>query len=175
MRQPACRRSFMQRARVGRQRVLDRQALDWRDLIHLASDHIRCYQPNRTITVKGLEAPAPFEGDPLLLEQMLLILICNAAKYSPADSAIEITGQVGATHVTISIRDYGIGIPKDDLQQIFQPFFRSRNAASLEGTGLGLNLADRILRLHGGSIQVQSQEGHGSTFTILLPRTHSRC
>jgi signal transduction histidine kinase len=162
---------LMHRARIGEQQDLHRQEFDWSDLISRSIDHIHCNQPARRIIVEGLDAPARSKGDPLLLEQMLLILLSNAAKYSPVDSPIEITGRVSADRVTISVRDNGIGIPKGDLPRIFQPFFRSRNAVCLDGTGLGLNLADRIVRLHGGSIQVQSQEGRSSTFTVLLPRT----
>ena len=160
---------IMNRARLEHQ-VLDVQKLDWSDLIHRAVDHIHCNQPTRTIIVEGMGALAPFKGDALLLEQVLLILLCNAAKYSPVDSPIAITGCVDADLVRISVKDNGIGIPKGDLSRIFQPFFRSGNAACLDGTGLGLNLAERIVRLHGGSIEVQSQEGHGSTFTILMPQ-----
>jgi signal transduction histidine kinase len=71
--------------------------------------------------------------------------------------------------MSLSVKDHGIGIPSDDLPRLFQPFFRSRNAASYAGTGLGLSLADRIVRLHGGSITVESQEGRGSIFTVHLP------
>ncbi len=160
---------IMHRARVGQQ-VLDRQEMEWSDLISQAVEHIHCNQPTRRIIIEGMDALPQFKGDALLLEQMLLILLCNAAKYSPVDSPIEITGSVSADVVSISVKDNGIGIPKGDLPRIFKPFFRSRNAVCLDGTGLGLNLADRIVRLHGGSIQVQSQEGRGSTFTILLPQ-----
>jgi signal transduction histidine kinase len=160
---------IMHRARLEHQ-VLDVQELDWRDLIYRAIDHIHCTQPTRCIIVEGMDVLAPFKGDALLLEQMLLILLCNAAKYSPLDSSIAVTGCVDADLVRISVKDNGIGIPKGDLSRIFQPFFRSRNATCLDGTGLGLNLAERIVRLHGGSIEVQSQEGRGSTFTIIMPQ-----
>jgi signal transduction histidine kinase len=158
---------IMHRARLEHQ-VLDVQELDWSDLIYRAVDHIHCTQPTRCIIVEGMDVLAPFKGDALLLEQMLLILLCNAAKYSPLDSSIAVTGCVDTDLVRISVKDNGIGIPKGDLSRIFQPFFRSGNAACLDGTGLGLNLAERIVRLHGGSIEVQSQEGRGSTFTIIM-------
>lgn len=160
---------LMNRARVSGEQVLDRQEFVWANLISRAVDQIHCLHPSRQINIQGADTSLRFKGDPLLLEQMLLILLCNAAKYSSTESAIKIIAQVSMDHVSILIRDQGIGIPEEDLPHIFKPFFRSQNATSLNGTGLGLSLADRIARMHGGVIQVESQAGHGSTFTVVLP------
>jgi two-component system, OmpR family, sensor histidine kinase SenX3 len=60
-------------------------------------------------------------------------------------------------------------VPKADLPYLMQPFFRGRNAKQMPGTGLGLSLVWHILKLHGGSVQIESQEGHGTTLTLILP------
>ena len=70
----------------------------------------------------------------------------------------------------VSVKDYGCGMKKQDLEQIFQPFYRAEKARNSEGFGLGLSLADRIVKMHKGSIEVESEWGKGSTFTVWLPK-----
>jgi signal transduction histidine kinase len=91
-------------------------------------------------------------------------------KYSPADQPIRVSGQAADGIIAITVEDHGIGIPKEDLPFLMQPFFRSQNAQNLPGTGLGLSLAGHILKLHGGSLQIKSREAYGTTVTITLPQ-----
>jgi signal transduction histidine kinase len=71
------------------------------------------------------------------------------------------------------VRDDGIGIPPDELGQIFEPFLRGKGVASIPGTGLGLSITKRAVELLGGSLQVKSQVDEGTTFTVLIPYKNS--
>ncbi len=110
-------------------------------------------------------------GDELRLEQVIYNLLQNAIKYSPDGGAINITVRPSATSVQIAIADHGVGIAAADLPQLFQRFYRAPTATTLSvsGMGLGLYIVQEIIALHHGSIDVQSELGAGSTFTITLP------
>jgi signal transduction histidine kinase len=110
------------------------------------------------------------------LERVLANLLTNATKYSEPGSIVEV--HVGSDErwpggwATLSVRDHGIGIPSADLPRLFESFYRASNAVGRKpGTGLGLAGARHIVRQHGGTIDVESTEGVGSTFTIRLPVT----
>ncbi|MCB8823024.1 sensor histidine kinase [Microvirga rosea] len=130
----------------------------------------RQQQPNRTFRLATEELPELFIGDPVLLEQALIILLSNAMKYSSLDHPISIVGSGDEKEVSIRIEDEGIGVPERDLPFLMQPFFRARNAKHMPGTGLGLSLVWHILQLHGGTIRIESAEGQGTTITMVLPR-----
>ncbi|HRQ41658.1 MAG TPA: ATP-binding protein [Chloroflexota bacterium] len=112
-------------------------------------------------------------GDERRLTQVLNNLVSNALKYSPEGGPIVISGQVHPQHVTISVRDSGIGIPDHQQHRIFQKFARLDNALSrkAEGTGLGLYLSKAIVEAHHGRIWFHNNpDGPGATFTFSLPR-----
>jgi signal transduction histidine kinase len=160
-------RSIIERAKLETGAAMY-QECDLRALIGQACDPTLIFQPTRRFKI-DLGRNIRFLGDPLLLEQLLAILVCNAAKYSPVDSPIEITGRRVGGSIRITVTDHGIGIPEADLPHLFEPYFRAANAARYHGSGIGLNLAARIARLHGGSVRVDSHLDAGSTFTVLLP------
>lgn len=115
-------------------------------------------------------------GDAGLLNQVLLNLLANAIKFSSEGSEIQIElvraqGTASTEMVEIRVRDTGIGIPADDIPQLFTRFYRAKNAISghFQGSGLGLAIASQVLELHGGSLIVESQLGEGSTFTMSIP------
>ena len=115
-------------------------------------------------------------GDPMALQQALQNLLHNAAKYGSGDShwvGVSASGTGGATNPAVEIRvaDRGPGIPADEQAHIFEPFFRGRRALQdqIHGTGLGLNLAKKIVEAHGGSIQVKSAAAKGAEFIVRLP------
>jgi hypothetical protein len=109
--------------------------------------------------------------DPELIRQVLANLIENAIKYSPEGSKILISTEESTNGVMIQVADQGIGIPSDEISNVFMKFFRSKNAKSstIKGSGLGLYLAKYFVELHGGEISVESSLGAGSTFSIVLP------
>jgi signal transduction histidine kinase len=105
-------------------------------------------------------------GDPQRLRQVLVNLVGNAADASTPGAQVTVRAKsADAAHVAIEVEDHGRGINADDLPRIFEPFFTTRP----DGTGLGLAICHKVVRAHGGDIQVRSAVGVGSTFTILLP------
>jgi signal transduction histidine kinase len=104
-------------------------------------------------------------GDPQRLRQVLVNLVGNAADASRPGAEVTISARPSAGRVAIEVEDHGRGIRADDLPRIFEPFFTTRP----DGTGLGLAICHKVVRAHGGDIQVRSTPGEGSTFTVLLP------
>lgn len=113
----------------------------------------------------------PVAHDADAIAQCVINLVSNAAKYSPAGGWIGVRGRVVEGGVQITISDKGIGIAAHDMQQIFEPFFRSRDAMARKrkGTGIGLTITRYIMNAHGGEVTVASRPGQGSTFTLRFP------
>lgn len=114
-------------------------------------------------------------ADERRMKQVLLNLISNAINYSPNGGLLTVAAAVKNKTVEISVRDTGMGIPKDDLQHVFTPFerIRSRKAHRRGGAGLGLSLVKSIVQLHGGDVAIESREGVGTTVICRLPLGHS--
>jgi PAS domain S-box-containing protein len=121
-----------------------------------------------TLTAKLIEQPLTISGDPDRLTQVIVNLAVNAINYTPDGGKITVTLERNEHDALLSIQDTGIGIAPENIARIFDPFFRASEGA-VRGTGLGLNIAREIVRLHGGDITVQSQIREGSTFLIRLP------
>ncbi len=107
-------------------------------------------------------------GDRDQIRQMVFNLVENAVKYSPPDGRVTLSLRKDESLAQILVTDTGAGIPADILPHIFQRFYRGNHRSMMGGTGLGLVIADRIARAHGGSISARSEAGHGSTFTVSL-------
>lgn len=107
--------------------------------------------------------------DGVLLTRTLSGLLSNAVKYSPPDSTISVEVHANDKHVTLAVRDQGIGIPADEQVHIFEPFFRGSNVDSVSGTGLGLCMVQEDVKLMNGTIAVDSRVGVGTVFTLRLP------
>lgn len=122
------------------------------------------------------EFPADFpiiQGDHTRLRQVLDNLLSNAIKYSPNGGEVLIRGSYDADSVRVSVSDHGTGIPADQLQRVFERFFRvdSSLTQKTQGTGLGLFLAHAVITAHGGQIWAENNPtGGGTTFTFTLPR-----
>ena len=110
-------------------------------------------------------------ADQRRLEQVVLNLLNNAVKFTDT-GAVSIVCRAGKEEYEISVTDTGIGIPPEDVAALFQPFHQLDTGLSRkhEGTGLGLSISKRLVAMMGGAIDVQSEPGKGSTFTVRLPK-----
>jgi signal transduction histidine kinase len=96
-------------------------------------------------------------------------LLSNAIKYSPDGGTVRFDLECREGAATLRIQDSGIGIPAEDLSQLFESFHRAKNVGTIPGTGLGLAIVKKCVDLHGGQITVESEAGVGTTFTVTLP------
>jgi signal transduction histidine kinase len=109
------------------------------------------------------------QGDAMRLRQAFGNLLSNSIKYSHDGQAVVVRALAVDRQAVISFVDWGMGIPREDLPQIAEPFFRSESSEGVPGTGLGLAIAKQMIELHGGRLAVESELGSGSTFSVYLP------
>jgi signal transduction histidine kinase len=107
--------------------------------------------------------------DPLLIGSLLENVLGNAVKYSEPDQPVTLEAAADDERTTLVVRDEGIGIPSADIPRVCDPFHRCTNVGEAPGTGLGLAIASRCAALHGGSLNIESAEGKGTTVTITIP------
>jgi signal transduction histidine kinase len=125
----------------------------------------------------AIEDSAPLDIDPTRIEQAIMALVDNAAKYGGTGAPIELTARRSGSEMCIGVRDRGPGIAPDALPSIFERFYRAdrARARSAGGTGLGLAIAKSIAEAHGGRIEAESRLGAGTVMTLVLPlRTEAR-
>ncbi len=132
-----------------------------RETESLVADH--------TLEFTVVGAARPVIIDPNLMKQAIGNLLSNAAKYSPELSRITLTLVYEPEQVQIRVQDEGIGIPEEDLEDLFDLFHRGRNAAHIPGTGVGLAIVKQVIEAHGGTVEVETTLQQGSTFTLVLP------
>jgi signal transduction histidine kinase len=140
-------------------------------LAHRLVEEAQPTAAQHTITFSGADQPMMLLGDDLRLEQVVQNLIQNAIKYSPGGGTVTVQVERLAGLGCVRVSDQGIGIPAAAVPQLFRRFYRAPNADSqhINGMGIGLYVVKEIVQLHGGTVDVTSQEGQGSTFTICLP------
>jgi two-component system sensor histidine kinase KdpD len=108
--------------------------------------------------------------DAVLMERVLVNLLENAAKYSPADAAIEILAAAEPGWLRITVRDHGPGLPAGRAQDLFRMFERGQRESATPGVGLGLALCQAIVQAHGGTVHAEPADGGGARFVVCLPR-----
>lgn len=127
----------------------------------------------KDITIDDMTTDALILVDEPKLVRVLVILLDNAIKYSPEHATVRIASTIRGSKQLIKVIDSGVGMSEVVQAKVFERFYRSdesRNSLHTDGYGLGLAIADQIVREHGGSITVESHEGEGSTFTVSLPK-----
>lgn len=148
---------------------LKKDAFDLRRLVESACDDHRELFPSRQLEVSLPANPLVFEGDEVLIEQIVTNFLTNAEKYSPTSEPIAIGLERQGDTLACTVSDRGIGIPAGERGQIFNRFYRASNVAHLEGTGLGLSLSQTLARLHGGELGCEPLQPQGTKFTLTLP------
>lgn len=116
--------------------------------------------------------PTRIHGDAHWLAHVLDNLIGNAVKYSP-DGTVDVTVRPHVAEALVEVRDTGVGIPEDELPQVFDRFFRASTSDGFSGTGVGLAVVKEIVDGHGGTLAVESAVGSGTTFRVSLPVQHA--
>ncbi len=165
--------------------LLDLSKIEERRVVHRwqpvqLADHInrvvtmfmpQAQEKNLELAVDVLPGLPAVHGDPDMLTQVLINLVDNAIKYTPAGGRVTIRAGVADGEVRVSVEDTGIGIPPESLPRIFERFYRVDKARSRElgGIGVGLAIVKHIIRAHGGKTAVESAVGKGSTFSFTLP------
>jgi len=153
------------------QMEMKREPFPAADLVDTCIERARPIAERKSIRI-FLDNPAGAKilGDRELMEYALYNLLTNAVKYSPAETEIHVSSELRGAELRLSIRDQGIGMDEKELKNIFRKFYRtSRAEASGEkGTGIGLSIVDQIVTHHGGRMEVSSEPGKGSCFTMII-------
>jgi signal transduction histidine kinase len=157
------------------QMELKREPFTARDIVETCLQRARPLAERKNIRIQTKVLEGDLEGDRELMEYAVYNLLTNAVKYSGADTEITVWCLPQADQLRLSVKDQGIGMDAKEIRQIFQKFYRTKRAeASGEaGTGIGLSIVDQIVQYHGGKMEVTSEPGKGSCFTVVLP-AHSR-
>lgn len=124
--------------------------------------------------ISNIESPMDnILGNQFSIEESITNLLLNAIKYTPQNGSVKLTTKNEDDHVLIEVADTGIGIPRDELPNIFDEFYRANNAKKVEkdGTGIGLTIVKQIIERHHGKICAESEEDVGTKFKLILPKT----
>jgi len=126
---------------------------------------------NQNIIYQHTGIVSAFNTDQSLLRNCIINLISNAIKYSGENTFIEFNTEITGKKLTVVVKDNGIGIPDTDQKHLFEAFFRAHNTGNIPGTGLGLNIVARYVRLLGGDIKFESKVNQGTLFTLSFPQS----
>ncbi len=166
-------------ARLDAQRPLEHKPVD---LLAIAADTVhgaRVVAPDRTIDLEVLDGPGTPEvlGDDVRLRQVLGNLVTNALTHTPADASVTVRVGTVDTDAVLEVADTGQGLSEVDRERVFERFYRtdssrSRSGGTGGGSGLGLSIVAALVAAHGGTVDVDSIPGQGSTFRVRIPRLH---
>ena len=149
--------------------ALNLEEIKLETFLRSVADNIQPTLYDHEIILKKNE-PALIKGDVMRLEQVIINLFTNAAKYSPGENKIILNSDLDGNEVIISIQDFGIGIPEGHLEKIFTRFYRvDEIGTNFNGLGIGLYISAEIIKQHNGRIWVKSVPGEGSIFFLALP------
>lgn len=148
---------------------LDKHNFNFKGLVEESVYSVQISAPKHTIIIEKNEA-IEYSGDKLRLEQVFTNFLNNGIKYSPHADKIILNSSIQSNNIVVSIQDFGIGIEKENLNKIFDRFYRVDNSEmKFQGLGLGLFISSEIIKAHKGSFWIESELGKGSIFYFLLP------
>jgi len=155
------------------QMELKREAIEAGPMVELCVERARPLAERKRIRIVfgPMHRELRLSGDRELMEYACYNLLTNAVKYSPRETEVTVSATGADGYVRIAVRDQGIGMDRDEVKQIFRKFYRTRKAeeSGEAGTGIGLSIVQQIVERHGGRIDVTSQPGAGSCFTLAIP------
>ncbi|MGH9146668.1 MAG: sensor histidine kinase, partial [Vicinamibacterales bacterium] len=154
--------------------ILDIGRCDVGGMFHSLEAELDTQIRTRQLTIEFQVAPdaAVVMCDASQLHDALRNLFENAVNYSPEQGLIELSSRVEGHHIVLSVADQGPGIPDNDLERIFERFYRVDKSRTRDpgGTGLGLSIVKHLVELHGGRVAVTNRQPHGAVFRISLPK-----
>jgi two-component system OmpR family sensor kinase len=161
-------------ARLDQGRPLERKPVDLQAIAADTAADARAVAPQREITMIA-PGPVVVEGDDLRLRQVMGNLVRNALVHTPQQSAIEISVSTVDSVGRMSVTDHGPGLRAEEMERIFEPFFRADPSRSRDsgGAGLGLSIVNAVVTAHGGQVRVKETTGGGATFEVELPLASS--
>ena len=155
------------------QMELKREAISVSAMIAICVERVRPVAARKHIEIAPDPIPGELTvmGDRELMEYACYNLLTNAVKYSPQNTEVTVSASKNDSQVRIAVQDQGIGMDQKEVKQIFQKFYRTKRAeeSGEAGTGIGLSIVQQIVEQHGGRIDVVSQPGQGSCFTLVMP------
>jgi signal transduction histidine kinase len=155
------------------QMELKRESIPIKEMLELCLERVQPLAERKRITVvvEPMLDNMQVTGDRELMEYACYNLLTNAVKYSPQRTEVRVSAWKESGHVRIAVKDQGIGMDQKEVKQIFKKFYRTRKAeeSGESGTGIGLSIVQQIVEQHGGEINVVSEPGAGSCFTLVLP------
>ncbi len=163
--------------RLTQMRLSDKFEMDMfslRDTIASAVEAVKTKATDKSLKLDSNVEPSVDKafGDQFSIEETITNLLLNSIKYTPAKGAVLVSAKDNGDTLLIEIADTGIGIPRDEIDKVFDEFFRASNARKVErdGTGLGLSIAKQTVQRHGGNMWAESQEGAGTKISFTLPK-----
>lgn len=167
-------KALLEITRIKLNKEIEMRTLSFKRLVENTLSFVEAKAKAKGILIGCEIAPSidQIQGAEVYLEETLSNLLANSVRYTPSGGRVSLIAQDNGETILIKISDTGIGIPKDELPKVFDEFYRASNAKEIErdGTGLGLAMAKQVVQRHQGKIWVKSEEGRGSTFSILLPK-----
>jgi signal transduction histidine kinase len=158
------------------QMELKRQAIPVKEMVDVCVERVKPLGERKhiAITLEPISEELQLTGDRELMEYACYNLLTNAVKYSPQRTEVRVSGRRDDGHIRIAVKDQGIGMDQKEVKQVFQKFYRTKKAeeSGEAGTGIGLSIVQQIVEQHGGRIEVTSQPGVGSCFTVVVPIQH---
>ncbi|HMC62086.1 MAG TPA: ATP-binding protein, partial [Candidatus Solibacter sp.] len=155
------------------QMELKREAIGVRQMVEICVERVRPLGDRKHIGIALQPIPDDLNitGDRELMEYACYNLLTNAVKYSPQRTEVTVSGWKDDGQIRVAVQDQGIGMDQKEVKQIFQKFYRTKKAeeSGEAGTGIGLSIVQQIVEQHGGRIEVTSQPGAGSCFTLVMP------
>jgi two-component system sensor histidine kinase KdpD len=148
---------------------LNREPVDLRELINIVLKRTPDKYCNHPVSIRQPDQLPLVPVDAVLIAQVLTNLLDNACKYAPANSPVEIRLSCDASKIEVAISDCGMGIPEQDLERVFDKFYRVQRQDTIAGTGLGLSICKGIIEAHNGKIWARNNPDQGVTITFTLP------
>src|SRR5215470_17056001 len=151
---------------------MERDIFDLAELAASITEQMRLLAEDKNIALRcESDEQVTVEGDRARLKQVIVNLVDNAIKYTPAGGLVGVKIRASNSHAVLEVNDNGVGIPPEALPHIFERFYRVDKARSRQmgGAGLGLSIIKAIVTAHGGQVRVEGVEGKGSRFLVELP------